>query len=92
MQTLVIILFLSVGIGLSRFFVLVIREGWESYKRGKQYSEAHPPISDEEFLRLCGPDVDPMIALKVRAIISEQLCLKKEDIYPDTTWEDLGAY
>ena len=56
----------------------------------EEYLETHPPISDEEFLTLCDPNVDPRIALRVRELIAEVGCLDKSIIYPDARFiEDL---
>lgn len=51
-----------------------------------------PPISDEEFLARCGPGTDPEIALGVRRIVSEKLCIEYERIHPDASFmDDLGT-
>ena len=42
-----------------------------------------PPINDDEFIRRCSPDVDRDIALRVRRIVSEQLGIPYEQIYPE---------
>lgn len=55
-----------------------------------RYFDTHPPISDEEFLSLLDPSVDPVVALKVRQIFSEVSCVAPSRIYPDATWADLG--
>lgn len=61
------------------------RESMEAYDR------THPPITDEEFLRLCGPGVSPELALKFRDIVAEISCVEKDRIYPDARLiEDLG--
>lgn len=49
-----------------------------------------PPISEEEFLRRCSPGVNPQRALKVRRIISQQLGIDYDRIYPEQRFvEDL---
>ncbi|HBE68802.1 MAG TPA: hypothetical protein DDW52_11705 [Planctomycetaceae bacterium] len=51
-----------------------------------------PPISDDEFIQRCSPGVDRDRALKVRRIISEQLGLDYDRIYPEQRFvEDLGC-
>ena len=54
--------------------------------------EAWPPISDEEFLRRCSPGVRPEVALGVRRIVSEQLGVDYDRIYPEHYFvRDLGC-
>ncbi len=48
-----------------------------------RFAQKWPPISDEEFLARCPPGVDRDRALKVRRIVSEQLGLPYESIYPE---------
>jgi hypothetical protein len=51
-----------------------------------------PPISDAEFARRCGPDVDPAIAIRVRRILAEALAFPYESIDPSHRLSaDLGA-
>ena len=51
-----------------------------------------PPISDNEFIGRCSPGVDRERALKVRRIISEQLGVDYDRIYPEQSFvEDLGC-
>lgn len=55
------------------------------------FDQEWPPISDEEFLELCGPETDPKIALKVREIFSKISGVDENQIYPDQKlWDDLG--
>ncbi|SFI67106.1 hypothetical protein [Planctomicrobium piriforme] len=49
-----------------------------------EYLKSHPPISDEEFLKRCGPGVPSDTALKVRSILAEYGILPREQFYPDT--------
>ena len=77
------------------WFVKLLINHWkyqaQIWKQNLQYQETHPPISDEEFLKLCDLDVDPRIALRVRELISEVGCIDKNIIYPDARFiEDLG--
>lgn len=49
-----------------------------------------PPISEDEFVRRCPPGVDRERALKVRRIISEQLGVDYDRVYPEQRFvEDL---
>lgn len=51
-----------------------------------------PTMSDEEFIAACGPGTDPEVALGVRRIVSEKLCIPYEEIYPSHRFiEDLKA-
>lgn len=51
-----------------------------------------PPISEDEFIRRCSPGVNRERALKVRRIISEQLGVDYDRIYPEQRFvEDLGC-
>ncbi len=54
--------------------------------------EKWPPISEDEFIRRCSPGVDRERALKVRRIISEQLGVDYDRVYPEQRFvEDLGC-
>jgi len=54
--------------------------------------EKWPPISEDEFIRRCSPGVDREVALKVRRIVSRQLGVDYDRIYPEQRFvEDLGA-
>ena len=51
-----------------------------------------PPLTDDEFVKRCGLGTDPEVALKVRGIISEQLNIPREEIYPEHRFiDDLHA-
>ncbi|MCC9643375.1 hypothetical protein LOC71_13910 [Rhodopirellula sp. JC740] len=51
-----------------------------------------PPISEDEFIRRCSPGVDRQRALRVRRIVSEQLGVDYDRIYPEQRFiEDLGC-
>ncbi|TWU55341.1 acyl carrier protein [Rubripirellula reticaptiva] len=55
-------------------------------------SDLWPPISEDEFIRRCSPGVDRGRALKVRRIISEQLGVDYDRVYPGQRFvEDLGC-
>jgi hypothetical protein len=58
----------------------------------KAFEKQFPPISDAEFLARCTPGVSPDVALKVRRIFAESLCVEYACIYPSSRLiEDLGA-
>ena len=42
-----------------------------------------PPISDEEFVKLCRPGTDPKIALRVRRLLADYIGRPVESIHPD---------
>ena len=51
-----------------------------------------PPISEDEFIRRCSPGVNRERALRVRRIISEQLGVEYDRIYPEQRFvEDLKS-
>ena len=80
---------LLVAMGLLIAFFVVASVG-----RDEQiaFNERFPPISDDEFLARCPPGTNPVVALKVRRIVSDQLGVNYERIYPSTRFvEDLGA-
>ena len=67
--------------------------GWFEAKEHRDYLETHPPISDEEYLALCDPSVDPEVALKVREILEDVSGVDAEVIYPEARLiSDLGLY
>lgn len=55
-------------------------------------SSVADPISDDEFMRRCKPGTSREVALKVRRIVSDQLGIPYESVYPEHRLvEDLGA-
>lgn len=57
-----------------------------------KFNEQFPPIDDDEFVRRCRPGTNRDIALRVRRIISTQLDIEYERIYPEHRFvEDLGC-
>lgn len=81
---------IMVAIGGSVLFLRWIR--WQSQQQLRQFQERFPPIDDEEFLRRCGPEVNRSIALRVRRIVSEQLSVEYERVYPEHRFvQDLGC-
>ncbi len=61
-------------------------------RRKVAFDEEFPLISDAEFMALCPPGTNPAIALKVRRIVSDQLGVEYERIYPSSSLvNDLGA-
>ena len=86
MEPLVIILLW--GIFVATFLFVIIRKG---IQRDEEFNERFEPISDAEFLARC-PGTDPVIALKVRRIVSEHLGVEYDRIHPSARFvEDLGA-
>ena len=53
-------------------------------RRKVAFEKQFPPISDAEFMALCPPGTNPAIALKVRRIMSDQLGVEYERIYPSS--------
>ena len=57
-----------------------------------RFNRRFSPIDDHEFLRRCGADVDPDVALRVRRIVSDSLGVEYERIHPDQSFvEDLDC-
>ena len=51
-----------------------------------------PPISDAEFVARCAPGTNPDVALKVRRIVADVLCVDYDRIHPSSRFvEDLRA-
>ena len=70
-------------------FLWLIRKTIEAERRAVQraiaeFNAAHPPMSDDEFLARCSPNVRPDIALRVRAVVSVSLGIEYDRVYPDT--------
>lgn len=58
----------------------------------QDFEERFPPISDEEFIARCEPGCNPMVAIKVRKIVSEQLNVEYARIHPSSRFiDDLRA-
>jgi hypothetical protein len=71
--------------------MLVVSLVWEKRKRVK-FEERFPPISDAEFMDRCPPGTSPVVALKVRRIVANQLGVEYERIYPSSSFvDDLGC-
>jgi|688.fasta_scaffold1673650_1 hypothetical protein len=80
-----IVIWTIVGAILFAFVVLRKNPQWPS-------PAPTAPMSDEEFIAACGPGTDPEVALGVRRIVSEKLCIPYEEIYPSHRFiEDLKA-
>ena len=60
--------------------------------RRRAFNDRFPPISDDEFVRRCGPDVHRDIAIRVRRIVADQLGIEYERVYPEQSFVgDLGC-
>lgn len=61
--------------------------------RGRvRYEERWPRLSDDEFIARCAPGTSRETALRVRRIVSEQLGIEYERIYPEQSFvRDLGC-
>ena len=69
-----------------------IRHDEQTCQRSRQeFRDKFPPISDKEFLARCRPGTNPIIALKVREIVADQLGVDYARVYPESRLvEDLG--
>lgn len=73
---------------LAAIFIVLMFRPWPDVPSKKKW----PPISEDEFIRRCSPGVDRERALKVRRIISEQLGVDYDRVYPEQRFvEDLGC-
>ena len=55
-------------------------------RRRARFNELFPPIDDTEFVRRCGPGIRPDVALRVRRIVSDQLGVDYDRIYPEQSF------
>jgi hypothetical protein len=61
-------------------------------RKREVFNQRFPPISDAEFLACSAPRTSPLVALKVRRIVAENLGAEYDRIYPSSCFaEDLGA-
>ncbi len=73
---------------LAAIFIVLMLRPWADVPSKEKW----PPISEDEFIRRCSPGVDRERALKVRRIISEQLGVDYDRVYPEQRFvEDLGC-
>lgn len=71
---------------------IILIAGLRHGSAGIPSQDKWPPISDDEFMRRCSPGVDRERALKVRRIISDQLGVDYDRVYPEQRFvEDLGC-
>lgn len=71
--------------------VLLVFIHWAK-RRQDAFNDRFPPICDAEFIARCPPGTNPKVALKVRRIVSENLGVDYQRIYPLTRFiDDLGA-
>ncbi|MEO1614766.1 MAG: hypothetical protein AAFV88_02890 [Planctomycetota bacterium] len=57
-----------------------------------KFNRRWPPISDDEFVARCPPGTGRDVALRVRRVISEQLGIPYDQIYPEQRFvDDLGC-
>lgn len=71
--------------------IIVLAAFW-CVSAGMPIRDKWPPISEDEFIARCSPGIDRERALKARRIISEQLGVNYDQIYPEQRFdEDLGC-
>jgi hypothetical protein len=74
------------------FWLLVSLDFSDSIPVSSGFAKKWPPISDDEFIARCHSGVDRDIALRVRAIVSKQLGIPYDQIYPKQNFvNDLGC-
>jgi hypothetical protein len=73
--------------------VIFVVAAWrEDTAEQAEFEGRFPPITDEEFVARCEPGCDPVVAIKVRRIVSEQLNVEYARIHPSSRFiEDLKA-
>ena len=70
----------------------LMREGDFMPMPSYNFAKKWPPISDKEFVLRCKPGTNPETALKVRRIVSEQLGIPYDHVYPEQHFvNDLGC-
>jgi len=80
-----LMLFLTViGVAIAFF----ASSGLFAARRHRQFFEAWPAISDDEFIAQCSPGTRRETALRVCQIVSEQLGIPYERIHPDQHFLD----
>ena len=63
-----------------------------SRKLSDKFNQRWPPITEDEFVARCAPGTSRDTALRVRRIISEQLGVPYDQIYPEQDFVgDLNA-
>lgn len=61
-------------------------------RQASKWHREWPPIDDDEFMARCPPGANRAIALGVRSIVSEQLGVDYDRVYPEQRFvEDLGC-
>ena len=63
--------------------VILVLMASVSSTMSSSFNERWPPLSDDEFLARCSPGTTRETALRVRRIISEQLGVPYDQIYPE---------
>jgi len=72
--------------------VFIVMASIFEWVREAEHNKRFPLISDEEFIRRCGPGTNPEIAIKNRRIIAMQLNVEYDRIHPSSRFvEDLHA-
>jgi hypothetical protein len=72
---------------LAMIVILVAVAAWiRGEHKTAKFNERFPPIDDDEFVRRCGPGVNRDTAIRVRRIISEQLGIEYERVYPEQSF------
>lgn len=58
----------------------------------RRWNEKWPPIDEDEFMARCTPGTSRDIALRVRRIVSDQLGVDYDRVYPEQNFvDDLGC-
>ena len=90
MEVFIAILFVAIVVTFLLWLVRTDTVG-QLYVAGS-WREKWPAISDDEFVKKCGPGTDRDKALRVRRIVSEQLGIPYDHIHPEQNFvDDLGC-
>ena len=75
------------------FFVIAAIICVIAYYEDAKFRTKFPPLSGEEFLAKCDPNVRPEVALKVRKALADALGVDEESIHPSQSiMKDLGGF
>ena len=84
-------MFSTISLAIGIFLIIAVALNWKRFSR-RSFESRLPPLSDDEFVKRCGPNTDRDIALRVRRIVADRLGAEYERIHPSSSFvHDLGA-
>ena len=79
-------------IAITALIIVVVIFALPSTTPQERLESRFPPITDDEFVELCGPGTNRDVALRVRRIVAEQLGVEYDRIHPSCSFvNDLGC-